>query len=141
MAKKNAAKGPRQIIDWGSVTKKVNGKKTNVHVYSRVIKSAVDALGLKATDARKIAGATTKKDKKGRLRLSGVSITKSASRVILCSTGDKRKSKSGESLIYHRVPVPPEISLAKAVAVLSKSKVKFIKIPNGHEYAIGKAGK
>ncbi len=141
MAKKNAAKGPRQIIDWGSVTKKLNGKKSSVHVYSKVIKSAVDALGLKATDAKKIAGATTKKDKKGRLRLSGVSITKSASRVILCSTGDTRKTKTGTSLIYHRVPVPPEISLAKAVAVLSKSKVKFIKIPNGHEYAIGKASK
>lgn len=137
--KKNAARGARKIIDWGTVKKKVSGKTVSTKVYSRVIGSVVTTLGMKPTDPKKIAGATAKKDKKGRLRLSGVSITKSGSRVILCSNGEMRKTKKGQEVkVFHRVPVPPQISLAKAVAVLSRTKVKFIKIPNGFEYAIGR---
>jgi hypothetical protein len=139
--KKYAARGPRQIIDWGTVKKKVAGKTVSVKAYSKVMKSAVDALGLKATETSKLQGATAKKNKKGRLYLAGPSITGSGGRVILCSTGETRKTKSGLYTIYHRVPVPPDISLAKAVAVFSKSKIKIIKFPNGAPIPIGKGGK
>lgn len=137
--KKYAARGPRQIIDWGTVKRKVKGKTVNVKAYSKVIKSAVDTLGLKAIDTSKISGAVAKKNSKGRLYLSGPSITSSGGRVILCSTGETRKTKSGVYTIYHRVPIPPDISLAKAVAVLTKSKIKIIKFPNGEPIPIGKS--
>lgn len=144
--KKNAAKGPRELIDWGSQKIKKGGKTTSVKVYSRVIQSAAVALGIKTTPSAKITGATVKKDKKGHLRLSGASISKHGT-YLLASTGETRavKGKSGKAStqvkVWHRVPVPPEVSLAKAVAVLSKTKIKFLKYPNGTEYPIGKGGK
>ncbi len=141
MAKKGVAKGPRLPLDFGSITKKVAGKKVTQKVYGRVIQSAATALGLKTVDPAKIAGKTVKKDKKGRLYLSGQSITKHGI-TILCSTGETRKTKKGATQkVWHRVMVPQGISLAKATAILAKGKVKFIKFPGGDEHPIGKGGR
>ncbi|MBW4471019.1 MAG: hypothetical protein KME45_11540 [Stenomitos rutilans HA7619-LM2] len=135
--KKYAAKGPRKYVDWGTVKRKVNGKSTSVKVYSRVISSVSTALGITVIEPAKLPGATVKTKKNKAQYLGGPSITKSGSKYLLCSTGETRKNKSGTYTVFHRVPVPPEISAAKAVAVLKKSKVKLIKFPNGTEYAIG----
>lgn len=135
--KKNAAKGPRKLVDWGSVKKKIGGKSTQIKVYSRVIESVSKALGITVIEPAKLPAVTVKTDKRKHQYLGGASITKAGSKYLLCSTGETRKTKSGTSTVFHRVPLPPEISAAKAVAVLKKSKVKIIKFPNGKQYSIG----
>lgn len=141
MAKKNAAKGPRLPLDFGSVQKKVAGKKVTQKAYGRIIESAAKALGLKTADPKKIAGKTTKKNKKGSLYLSGQSVTKHGT-TVLASTGETRKNKKGQQvMVWHRLMVPQGISLAKASAVLAKGKVRYIKFPGGEAQPIGKGGK
>jgi hypothetical protein len=126
--KKNAARGRRITVEWGSVKKKVAGKTTNTKVYSKVIESVVKAAGLKEANVKAPA---IKKDKKGRQRLSAQGITRSGARYLLVSIGEKSKSKSGTTREkFHRVPIPPGISMAKASAILKKGKVTSVKFPN-----------
>lgn len=126
--KKTAARGRRITVEWGSVKKKVNGKVTNTKVYSKVIDSVVKATGLKEATIKPPA---IKKDKKGAQRLAGQSITRSGSRYLLVSVGETSKTKSGNTIEkFHRVPIPPGISLAKASAILKKGKATSIKFPN-----------
>lgn len=126
--KKTAARGRRITVEWGSVKKKVNGKVSNVKVYSKVIDSVFKVCGLKAANIKPPA---IKKDKKGRQRLAGQGITSSGSRYLLVHVGETTKTKKGTTIDkYHRVPIPPGVSMAKASAILKKGKAVKIKFPN-----------
>lgn len=118
---KNPAKGRRLTVEWGSVKKKVNGKVTNVKVYSKVIESVAKACGLKEA---KVTPPKIIKNKKGAQRLQGQGITRSCSRYLLVSIGEKGKAAKGKTAIekFHRVPLPPGVSMAKASAILKKGK-------------------
>jgi hypothetical protein len=126
--KKNAARGRRITVEWGSVKKKVGGKTSNVKAYSKVIQSVATAAGLKEATVKAPA---IKKDTKGRQRLAGQGITRSGARYLLVSIGETTKTKSGGTREkFHRVPIPPGISMAKASAILKKGKVTSVKFPN-----------
>lgn len=125
--KKTAAKGRRLTVEWGSVKKKVNGKSTSVTVYSKVIASVATATGLKEAT---IKPPTIKTDKLKRKRLSGQGITRSGSRYLLVCVGETTKTKKGTIDKYHRVPIPPGISMAAASVILGKGKAVSIKFPN-----------
>lgn len=137
--KKNVAKGKRVLVEWGSVKLKSGGKTTNQKVYSRVIKSVADAMGLKEAKA---PANTIRKNKKGSQYLGGISVARGASKYVLVSVGEtaKAKTKGGaDREIFHRVPIPRGISMAKASAILVKAgKAKTIKFPNGTPKPIGK---
>lgn len=139
-SKKNAAKGRRLTIEWGSVKKKVNGKVSNVKVYSKVIESVAKVCGLKEA---KVSPPKIIKDKKGKQRLQGQGITRTASRYLLVSVGEKGKAVKGKAALekYHRVPIPAGVSMAKASAILKKGKAVKIKFPNARPVELKAAKK
>jgi hypothetical protein len=137
--KKTAAKGRRVTVEWGSIKKKVGGKTSNVKVYSKVIDSVFKACGLKEANIKPPA---IKKDKKGRQRLAGQGITRSGARYLLVHVGEKTKTKAGGTIDkYHRVPIPPGVSMAKASAILKKGKAVKIKFPNARPVELKAAKK
>lgn len=126
--KKTAARGRHITVEWGSVKKKMGGKTVTVKAYSKVIESVATAAGLKAAVIKPPA---IKKDSKGRQRLAGQGITRSGARYLLASVGETYKSKKGGLIErYHRIPIPPGVSMAKASAILTKGKVVKLKFPN-----------
>ena len=124
--------GPRVTIDWGSVSKKVDGKKKNVKASSRVVETTAKLFGLKESTASS-AKIVNVKTKKGTRKVIQSPSTAVARRVIFAST---------DGVIWHRVPVPQGISLAKAFAVFQKGKKAYaIKFQGGTPKIIGKATK
>jgi hypothetical protein len=124
--------GPRVTIDWGAVSRKVNGKKSNVKVVSRVVATTAKLFGL--TESKTVAAKiVNSKTKKGTRKIIQSPSTSVARRVIFASTDGK---------IWHRVPVPQGISLAKAFAIFQKGKKAYaIKFQGGIPKIIGKASK
>ena len=124
--------GPRVTIEWGAVSRKVNGKKSNVKVTSRVVATTAKLFGLteSKTVAAKIVNTKTKKGSRKIIQSPSTSV---ARRVIFASVDGK---------IWHRVPVPQGISLAKASAIFQKGKKAYaIKFQGGDPKIIGKASK
>jgi hypothetical protein len=124
--------GPRVTIDWGTTTKKVAGKKVNVKAVSRVLASTATLFGLKEGKApgSTVVNVKTKKGSRKVLKTPNVTVS---SRVIEASVDGR---------IYHRVPVPQGVSLAKAFAIFQKGKKAYaIKLPGGLPKIIGKASK
>jgi hypothetical protein len=124
--------GPRITVEWGSVTKKVNGQKKNVKVTSRVVATTATLFGLTESKAA-AAKVVNTKTKKGTRKVLQSPSTGVARRVIMATVDGK---------IYHRVPVPQGISLAKAFAIFQKGKKAYaIKFQGGIPKIIGKASK
>jgi hypothetical protein len=117
-SKKGGASGPRIPVSWGSAKRKVNGKQVTVPLVSLVQESVFKISGLKeykfATSLKLI------KDKKGRQRIAAQGITRSASRYALAWMGDLSLKSKGK--VWHRIPVPPGISLAKVAKQLQAGK-------------------
>lgn len=134
MAKKGVKVGPRIIVQWASVKRKVNGKTVTVSLTSQVLKSTATLFGLKESksggSSAVVKNITTKKGK--RTVLSGG--TKSVGTRKMYATVDNR--------VYHQLPVPAGLSLAKAYAVFKAGKkAAAIKFQGGTPRIIGKASK
>ena len=128
---KGKSLGPRIVVDWGTVTKKLKGKTTKVSLQSKVPSEIAKVFGLKEAKATS-ANATVKKDKKGRQRLKAPSD----------SIGAKYLLASVDGKFFHRVRIPSGCSLARASTILrSGKKVYSIKFPNGPAKRIGTKGK
>lgn len=124
--------GPRVTIDWGSVSRKVNGKKKNVKATSRVVATTAKLFGL--TETKSVAAKVVNvKSSKGTRKIIQSPSTGVARRVILASV---------DGVIYHRVPVPQGVSLAKAFAIFQKGKKAYsIKFQGGTPKIIGTRSK
>ncbi len=124
--------GPRITVDWGTVSKKVNGKKSNVKASSRVVATTATLFGLVESKAA-VAKVINTKTKTGSRKIIKSPSTAVARRVIFATVDGK---------IWHRVPVPQGISLAKAFAIFQKGKKAYaIKFQGGLAKIIGKASK
>lgn len=138
MATKRAAAkkpGPRVLIFWGIVQKKVGGKTIKFDAYSKIPQATQTALGLKVAQQKTSSGASAavKKDKKGRLRLSAPKAGV-GTHYLLAWAGDYTPKGAQRWL---RIRLPQEVGLARAVAVLSAGKkIRSIKFPNGVERII-----
>jgi hypothetical protein len=129
--KKGAASGPRIPVSWGTTTRTIKGQKKKVPAISLIQESVFKRTGLKEYkfgDNLKLT-----KDKKGRQRIAAQGITRSATRYVKVWFGDlgvKSKAK-----IWHRIPIPAGISLAKVAKQLQGAKkvveVKFPSTPMG----------
>lgn len=129
--KKGAATGPRIPVSWGTVTRTIKGKKKKIPAISLIQESVFSRTGLKEYkfgDSLKLT-----KDKKGRQRIAAQGITRTGARYVLVWFGDlsvKTKNK-----IWHRVPIPSGISLAKVAKQLQGGKkvveLKFPSTPTG----------
>jgi hypothetical protein len=130
MPKKGETLGPRVTISWGSLTRKVAGKKTTATTYSKVPGKIATLFGLKAANVAKgSSGATVKKDKKGRRRLVAPTAQGIGANYLMATVDGKT---------WHRVRIPQGVSLAQASTVLrSGRKVYAIKFPNGQAKQIG----
>jgi hypothetical protein len=128
MAKKGQKLGRRVAVSWGSAKIKVKGRTAMVPLISMMVESVFKRTGL-----QEFKGATTlkiTKDKKGRQRIAAQGITRSASRYVLVWFGDlstKTKQKK-----WHRVPIPPRVSLATAAKRLQvgKGSVLEVRLPS-----------
>ena len=129
---KGKSVGPRVNIDWGTVSRKVKGKKTNVRAMSRVLKSTADLFGLKESKASapKIANVKTAKGSR--------KVIQSASTKV----GTTKMYASVDGKTWHQLPLPMGLSLAKAYAMFQKGKKAYaIKFKGGTAKVIGKIGK
>jgi hypothetical protein len=129
------SRGPRVLISWGPVTKKVKGKQVRFTAYSKIPESTQKALGLKVakTSGTSLGSAAVKKDKRGRLRLStpGASV---GVHYLLAWTGEYTAKGTQK---WRRIRLPQEVGLAKAVNILlTGKKIRSIKFPNGVERII-----
>lgn len=124
--------GPRITVEWGSITKKVKGQKKNVKATSRVVATTAKLFGL--TESKTVgAKIVNAKSAKGTRKILQSPSTSVARRVIMATVDGK---------IYHRVPVPQGVSLAKAFAIFQKGKKAYaIKFEGGIPKIIGKASK
>jgi hypothetical protein len=134
MAKKGQKVGPRIIVEWGTIKKKTGGKTVAVKLTSQVVKTTADLFGLKESKAGGSSAVTknitTKKGK--RLILSG-GVSKVATRKMFASTDGK---------VFHQLPVPAGLSLAKAYSVFKAGKKAYeIKFQGGTSRIIGKPTK
>lgn len=134
MPKKGESLGPRVLVSWGTVKRKVKGKTTSSTAYSKVPGKIATLFGLKtATPSKGGSGATVKKDKKGRRRLVAPSGAGIGANYLLATVDGKT---------WHRVRIPQGVSLAQASTVLrSGRKVFGIKFPNGEAKLIGTKSK
>lgn len=132
---KGKNRGARILVDWGQVQVIRAGKKTKVNAYSYVLKDNATQFGLK--EVTKPTGRKVAKDKKGRQRfMGGAVIAKSASKYVLVWDGkEKTKSKKNSRPVFHRIPIPAQVSEAAASKLLA-GKATVIKFPNGREELI-----
>ena len=124
--------GPRVTIEWGTKTIKQSGKKVNVKAASRVLKSTADLFGLKESKAAqpKVINVKVKKGTRKVIQSPSRSVS---SRKMLAST-------DGE--VWHQIPLPTGISLAKAFAIIQKGKkAHAIKFQGGLAKIIGPISK
>lgn len=124
--------GPRVTIEWGTVSRKQSGKKVNVKATSRVVKTTADLFGLKESKAvgAKVINAKAKKGTRKVIQAPSRSVS---SRKMLASVDGK---------VWHQIPLPTGISLAKAFAILQKGKKAYmIKFQGGTPKIIGTASK
>jgi len=129
---KGKSAGPRVNIDWGTVSRKVKGKKKNVRATSRVLKSTADLFGLKESKASAPKIVNVKSAKGTR------TVIQSASKTI----GVSKMYASIDGKTWHQLPLPTGLSLAKAYAMFQKGKKAYaIKFKGGTAKVIGKIGK
>jgi hypothetical protein len=129
---KGTKTGPRITIEWGTVSRKVNGQKKSVKVTSRVVATTAKLFGLTESKAVAAKVVSAKGGKGGRKVIQAPSTIVSP-RVILASV---------DGVIYHRVPVPQGVSLSKAFPVFQKGKKAYaIKFQGGLPKIIGKPSK
>lgn len=135
MAKKGEKAGPRVTVSWGTSTKKVKGKKVTNVVTSQVLESTAKLFGLKTVTKSTSATAVTKsiKTTKGkRLILSGG----------VKKVGTKKMFASVDGKVFHQLPIPMGLSLAKAYSIFQGGKKAYvIKFQGGTPRIIGKKGK
>lgn len=116
------ASGARVSLIFGTGSKKVGGKKTNVDLIAKVSESTIKALDIKF----KKAGATIPKlvtDKKKRKRLPTVNGTKSGKRKLLASE---------DGITFYSIIVPTGMGYGSAAVEIAKnSKAKVFKTPSG----------
>ncbi len=134
MPTKKGPVGPRIEVSWGTITKKVKGKKTTIKLTSRVLQSTATLFGLKAA-AGNVSGATTKQIK-----------TKTGNRLIISGgvsrVSTKKMYASVDGKTWHQLPVPDGLSLAKAFAIFKGGKKAYeIKFHGGTPQVIGKPTK
>ena len=134
MAKKGVKVGPRIIVVWAKVKKKVNGKTVEVSLTSQVVKTTADLFGLKESKTGG-SSATTKNI-----------TTKKGKRTILVggtkSVGTRKMFATVDGRVYHQLPVPTGLSLAKAYSIFKAGKkASAIKFQGGTPKIIGKATK
>lgn len=122
--------GPRVVIDWGQITTKKKGKKVTKKLSSRVLESTATLFGLKVS---KVGGAVTKilKTKKGNRVVINSPLAAVARRKIYATVDGK---------VWHSIPAPGGLSLAKAFITLKKGgKAYAIKFQGGTPKVIGKS--
>ena len=120
--------GPRVTIEWGTVPRKQKGKKVNVKATSRVVKTTADLFGLKESKAVGAKVINTKTAKGSR------KIIQSPSR----SVSSRKMFASVDGKVFHQIPLPAGISLAKAFAIMQKGKKAYmIKFQGGIPKIIG----
>lgn len=134
MAKKGTPVGPRITVEWGTIKVKRGGKNVSVRLSSQVVKTTATLFGLKESKGTTVGAATksitTKKGK--RLILSGG----------VAKVGTKKLFASVDGKVFHQMPIPVGLSLAKAFAVLKQGKkASEIKFQGGVSRIIGKASK
>jgi hypothetical protein len=134
MPKKGETLGPRIQITWGTITRKSGGKKVSNQAYSKVPGKIAAMFGLKeAKTSAKSSGATVKKDKKGRARLTAASAAGIGANYLLATVDGKT---------WHRIRIAQGVSLARASTVLRAGRKVFaIKFPNGEPKLIGTKSK
>lgn len=124
--------GPRVAIGWGSISIKQGGKKVNKQTSSNVLESTAKLFGLTASKAiqPKIVNVKTSKGSRKIIKTPSTALSR---RVIEATVDGK---------VWHRVPVPQGISLAKAYAIFQKGKKAYaIKFQGGIPKIIGKPSK
>lgn len=130
MAKKGEKVGPRITVEWGSIQVKRAGKKVSVKLTSQVVKTTATLFGLKESKSGGSAAVTKNiKTKKGnRVILSG-----GVSRV-----GTRKLFASVDGKVFHQLPVPIGLSLAKASTILKAGKKVYeLKFQGGTSRIIG----
>ena len=124
--------GPRVTIEWGTITRKKKGKKVTSKATSRVVKTTAELFGLKESKAVAAKVVSVKATKGTRKIIQSPSQTV-ATRKMLASVDGK---------VFHQIPLPAGISLAKAFAIMQKGKKAYmIKFQGGTPKIIGKASK
>lgn len=134
MAKKGEKIGPRITVEWGTVKKKRAGKTVSVKLTSQVVKTTATLFGLKESKAGG-TGATVKNitTKKGKRTILSGGVSKVGTRKMYASTDGK---------IFHQLPVPAGLSLAKAYSIFKAGKKAYeIKFQGGVSRIIGKPTK
>lgn len=131
MPKKGEKSGPRIVVDWGTRSKTVKGKKATIKMQSRVLESTAKLFGLKAVKTGGSSIATIKPKKGVARSIIKSPLMKIAARKMLASVDGK---------VYHSLPVPIGCSLASAYKVLMGGKKAYsIKYQGGTPKIIGKA--
>lgn len=124
--------GPRVTIEWGTITRKRKGKKVNIKATSRVVKTTAELFGLKESKA---VGA----------KVVNVKVAKGTRKIIQSpsrSVASRKMFASVDGKVFHQIPLPAGISLAKAFAILQKGKKAYmIKFQGGTPKIIGVASK
>lgn len=134
MPKKGVKTGPRVTVEWGTIKKKVNGKSVTVRLSSQVVQTTAKLFGLKESKGTTV-GATTKSIK-----------AKNGTRLILtggvAKVGTKKLYASVDGKVFHQMPIPIGLSLARAFAILKSGKKAYeIKFQGGTSRIIGKPSK
>ncbi len=133
---KSRALGQRVTVLVGQVKRKVNGKDSNVNVYSNMLKSTADYFGFKIE-----ASATTTPSSKGGGK-------KATPRLVRGSSGagsikvPAGKPATGKKQQYKRVPIPSGLPLTRIKAFLqkaSKNKPTSFVSRDGRSYPISDA--
>lgn len=130
MPKKGTPIGPRVTIEWGTRKVKRAGKTVNEKLTSQVVETTAKLLGLK-TSKTGGTGATTKNitTKKGKKLI----LTGGVNRV-----GTRKMFVSVDGKIWHQMPVPMGLSLAKAFATVKAGKKAWgIKFQGGTTRLVG----
>lgn len=131
MGKKGVKTGPRIVVDWGTRSKTVNGKKVTVKMQSRILQTTATLFGLKSVKVGSSSLVVIKSKKGVNRTIIKSPSTKIASRKIYASVDGK---------IYHSLPVPIGCSLAGAYKVLMGGRKAYsIKFQGGTPKIIGKA--
>jgi hypothetical protein len=118
MAKKGVKTGPRVAVSWGAKKVKTKTGTKTIPAVSFVSQHVLTITGLKEYKFK--ATLNLNKDKKGRLRIAAQGVTRSASRYVLIWNGEL--SPKSKQKVWHRVPIPAGISLARASTQLQAGK-------------------
>lgn len=125
--------GPRIPVSWGTATRKVKGRSIKVPLISLVSESVFKLTGLKEYKFANSLKLT--QDSKKRTRVAAQGITRSATRYVLIHVGEY--SIKSKQKVWHRVPVPNGVSLAKAARQLQGGKkvveVRWPSTPTGRQ--------